>query len=93
MSPIRPGDPPASPQVPETTRVASLAEGASAGFASLGLSAPLVSAVAALGYEEPTPIQREAIPVLLAGRDVSEWSWERGDVRPDVESDDDGFRR
>jgi ATP-dependent RNA helicase DeaD len=39
-------------------------------FAALGLSAPLADAVAALGYEEPTPIQREAIPVLLTGRDV-----------------------
>jgi len=39
-------------------------------FATLGLSRPLVAAVAALGYEEPTPIQREAIPVLLAGRDL-----------------------
>ncbi|MEP6768290.1 MAG: DEAD/DEAH box helicase [Acidobacteriota bacterium] len=41
-----------------------------AGFASLGLSDALVAAVTALGYEEPTPIQREAIPVLLSGRDV-----------------------
>ena len=41
-----------------------------AGFAALGLSAPLVSAVSALGYEEPTPIQREAIPVLLSGADM-----------------------
>jgi ATP-dependent RNA helicase DeaD len=40
------------------------------GFASLGLTPSLVSAVTALGYEEPTPIQREAIPFLLAGRDV-----------------------
>jgi ATP-dependent RNA helicase DeaD len=40
------------------------------GFASLGLSKTLVSAVGALGYEEPTPIQREAIPVLLAGGDM-----------------------
>ncbi len=40
------------------------------GFSSLGLSAALVAAVAALGYEEPTPIQREAIPVLLDGKDV-----------------------
>ena len=40
------------------------------GFASLGLAAPLVAAVAALGYEEPTPIQREAIPVLLSGSDM-----------------------
>ena len=39
-------------------------------FASLGLMPSLVSAVTALGYEEPTPIQREAIPVLLAGRDL-----------------------
>ena len=39
-------------------------------FAALGLSGPVASAVAALGYEEPTPIQREAIPVLLAGRDL-----------------------
>jgi ATP-dependent RNA helicase DeaD len=41
-----------------------------AGFASLGLSAPLAAAVTALGYEEPTPIQREAIPVLLSGSDM-----------------------
>jgi len=40
------------------------------GFPALGLSAPLVAAVAALGYEEPTPIQREAIPVLLSGADM-----------------------
>src|ERR1051325_3337138 len=39
-------------------------------FASLGLDAALIAAVASLGYEEPTAIQREAIPPLLAGRDV-----------------------
>ena len=39
-------------------------------FGSLGLAPSLVSAVAALGYEEPTPIQREAIPALIEGRDV-----------------------
>ena len=44
--------------------------GDTSGFASLGLAAPLVAAVSALGYEEPTPIQREAIPVLLAGHDM-----------------------
>src|SRR5712671_107114 len=70
MSPFRPGNPPDSPQVPETTRMTGLGEGSASGFASLGLSGRLVAAVAALGYEEPTPIQREAIPVLLAGRDV-----------------------
>ena len=31
---------------------------------------PIVKSVAALGYEEATPIQREAIPVLLTGRDI-----------------------
>jgi ATP-dependent RNA helicase RhlE len=39
-------------------------------FASLGLSAPLLRAVTALGYEEPTPIQAAVIPEVLAGRDV-----------------------
>jgi len=39
-------------------------------FARLGLSAALVAAVTSLGYEEATPIQREAIPLLLEGRDV-----------------------
>jgi ATP-dependent RNA helicase DeaD len=39
-------------------------------FAALGLRRELCDALAALGYEEPTPIQREAIPVLLEGRDV-----------------------
>jgi ATP-dependent RNA helicase RhlE len=39
-------------------------------FAELGLKQDLVDAVAALGYEEPTPIQEEAIPLLLEGRDV-----------------------
>ncbi|MBL9150550.1 MAG: DEAD/DEAH box helicase [Phycisphaerae bacterium] len=41
-----------------------------AGFATLGLSPALVAAVTALGYEEPTPIQRAAIPPILAGKDV-----------------------
>ncbi|MFV2103275.1 DEAD/DEAH box helicase [Micromonospora sp. LOL_024] len=39
-------------------------------FADLGLRPELLAALAALGYEEPTPIQREAIPPLLAGRDL-----------------------
>jgi ATP-dependent RNA helicase DeaD len=39
-------------------------------FASLGLSETLVDAVKVLGFEEPTPVQVQAIPPLLQGRDV-----------------------
>ena len=40
------------------------------GFAALGLAASLVDAVTSLGYEEPTPVQRETIPMMLSGRDL-----------------------
>ncbi len=40
------------------------------GFATLGIDARIVVGLTALGYEEPTPVQRVAIPPLLAGRDV-----------------------
>ena len=40
------------------------------GFAELGLRSELAAALTALGYEEPTPIQRESIPPILAGRDL-----------------------
>ncbi|HXI36676.1 MAG TPA: DEAD/DEAH box helicase [Burkholderiales bacterium] len=39
-------------------------------FDSLGLQAELLRAVAEQGYTEPTPIQKQAIPVVLAGRDL-----------------------
>src|SRR4051794_5747035 len=39
-------------------------------FASLGLSTNVLKAVAALGYENPTPIQAQSIPILLQGRDL-----------------------
>jgi ATP-dependent RNA helicase DeaD len=42
----------------------------SSGFTTLGLQPELLEVLGALGYEEPTPIQREAIPPLLAGRDL-----------------------
>jgi len=40
------------------------------GFADLGLSEAVLSAVRDAGYRQPTPIQREAIPVVLQRRDV-----------------------
>jgi ATP-dependent RNA helicase RhlE len=39
-------------------------------FETLGLSAGLLRAVADQGYREPTPVQRQAIPVILQGRDI-----------------------
>ncbi|MBP7901079.1 MAG: DEAD/DEAH box helicase, partial [Gammaproteobacteria bacterium] len=39
-------------------------------FAELGLSPLILRAVEELGYREPTPIQRQAIPVVLAGGDI-----------------------
>ena len=39
-------------------------------FAHLGLAEPLVRALEAKGYQTPTPIQRDAIPVVLTGRDL-----------------------
>jgi len=43
---------------------------APASFPALGLRPELTDVVSALGYEEPTPVQREAIPLLLEGRDL-----------------------
>jgi superfamily II DNA/RNA helicase len=39
-------------------------------FSELGLSEKVLNAVAASGYDTPTPIQEQAIPYALAGRDV-----------------------
>lgn len=39
-------------------------------FSQLGLAPAQVSACESLGYKTPTPIQRQAIPVILSGRDV-----------------------
>lgn len=39
-------------------------------FSELGLSAQLLQAVAEQGYDQPTPIQAQAIPVILTGKDV-----------------------
>ncbi len=39
-------------------------------FSDLGLSEHVVSAVAEAGYDIPTPIQQQSIPIILTGRDV-----------------------
>ena len=39
-------------------------------FADLGLAGPLLDGVREAGYTEPTPIQRQAIPLALSGRDI-----------------------
>ena len=39
-------------------------------FADLGLSEPILQAIAQMGYLHPTPIQEQAIPIVLQGRDV-----------------------
>ena len=39
-------------------------------FSELGLAPAQVSACESLGYKTPTPIQRQAIPIVLSGRDV-----------------------
>ncbi|HUV17738.1 MAG TPA: DEAD/DEAH box helicase, partial [Ilumatobacteraceae bacterium] len=51
---------------PTTEHVADVANG----FAALGLRDELLAALDDLGYEEPTPIQRETIPLLLTGQDL-----------------------
>ncbi|MCW3481906.1 DEAD/DEAH box helicase [Neisseriaceae bacterium JH1-16] len=39
-------------------------------FSSLGLSEPLLHTLASLGHHTPTPVQQQAIPAILAGRDL-----------------------
>jgi ATP-dependent RNA helicase RhlE len=61
------------PHLPEQPTVMNTQEPALAGaspFAALGLAAPFVRAVVDEGYATPTPIQSQAIPVVLRGRDL-----------------------
>ncbi|MFO1461763.1 MAG: DEAD/DEAH box helicase [Verrucomicrobiota bacterium] len=39
-------------------------------FTTLGLAAPILEGVRAMGYTEPTPIQLRAVPLILSGKDV-----------------------
>ena len=42
----------------------------SPGFRELGLNEPILEALAAVGYETPSPIQAQTIPLLLSGSDL-----------------------
>ena len=48
----------------------STTPGDAVAFSGLGLSEPVLAAVDALGYTEPTPVQAHAIPYVLEGRDL-----------------------
>ena len=39
-------------------------------FSNLGLCNPIVQAIEELGYTAPTPIQKQAIPIILSGKDL-----------------------
>ena len=39
-------------------------------FSQLGVADPIVAALRELGYEAPTPIQEQSIPILLQGSDL-----------------------
>jgi len=49
---------------------ASSDDASASGFAALGIAAPILRAMSELGYEQPTPIQAQAIPLLLAGKSL-----------------------
>ena len=55
-------------------------------FTELGLSPEVLKAVAHVGYELASPIQGEAIPVLMQGRDVADPTVRRSgcDVQRDL---------
>ena len=63
-----PAEPTAPAAPPQPAAPADPSEPAA--FADLALRAELLAALSSLGYEEPTPIQREAIPPLLDGKDL-----------------------
>src|SRR4028119_1447362 len=42
-----------------------------AAFAGIPLSEPLLKSLQELGYDKPTPIQQQAIPAILEGKDIA----------------------
>ena len=67
---LQPSSPPRSCNHLPMNPVETASPVADDGFATLGLDERLLQTLAALGYEEPTPIQLAAIPPLLEGRDL-----------------------
>jgi len=61
---VAPGDPLPNDEAPAEP------EEAQPVFADLGLSDPILRAIEEKGYKHPTPIQAQAIPAVLSGRDV-----------------------
>src|SRR5919197_250319 len=59
-----------SPDIADAAKGRPIQTNESGPFAAMGLSKPVLQAVKACGYIEPTPIQQQAIPLVLAGRDV-----------------------
>src|SRR5690625_7726112 len=71
MTDLAPAPDTADPQSPDPpTGPAEAAPAARNGFDALDLPEALRSAVDALGFTSPSPIQEQAIPSLLEGRDV-----------------------
>ncbi len=56
--------------VPDESATDMNATGGETSFADLGLRSELLDVLSGLGYEEPTPIQRETIPPLVEGHDL-----------------------
>ncbi|VXB74599.1 DEAD/DEAH box helicase [Citricoccus sp. K5] len=54
----------------ENTESAESAESGIPAFADLGIDGRVLAAISDLGYENPSPIQAQTIPLLLSGRDV-----------------------
>lgn len=67
-----PSDMPNMPAADATVFVATddTATTATNGFAELGLAMPILRSIEKTGYTIPTPIQAQAIPAALAGRDL-----------------------
>ena len=70
LPPSAPNAGPSPASAPASAPAAAAPAADASAFADLGICARLVEAVHGLGFTEPTPIQAQAIPALLSGRDV-----------------------